>query len=790
MFESLTGMMQKESQAREASTKMLETQIAQLAGDELEGVMVGKGGKAAGKGKKKKSRSLIWVLGRSFAITMGYAFNGASNRRPLWERLVHFSHLMREPWAICGDFNTVLSPAERLGGNSTMEEIEEFKACVDECGVLDSPAIGSLFTWCNKHEPSSRVYSRLDRVLVNQDWLTQRPQAYAHFYCEGIFDHIPCVVQAKIVGSQKRRSFKYFNMWSSSEGFQDCVKLHWNRNWIGTKMYVLIKKLKSLKCPLKQLNNDDFDDIENNASRASMNLEFLQNEIRKDPLNTDLILKELEAANSVRFLHSACHDFLLQKSKAIWVEKGDTNSKYFHTVIKGKQNKTKVMKIENLQGVMCEDVEDIQNAFTDFYIGLLGTTSPTVKGYLGYCGGDSVRLSNIFFTLNVTQFRPISCCNVVYKCISKLLCNRISEVLPHIISDSQGGFIKGRSIVENILICQDVVRCYNRKSVSPRFMLKVDLKKAYDSVNWNFLHQMLIYLNFPQKIIDLVMECVQTASYSLVLNGETFGFFNGAKGLRQGDPLSPLLFTIGMEYLSRIMAYTTEHMNFKYHPLYGQLKLSHLMFADDLLLLSKGDVSSIMVLLRSFATFSVASGLQMNNTKTCAYFNRVLGWVKKDILQIYGVIESQLPFRYLGVPITCGRMSKGDCNILVEKLVRRIRSFGTKKLSYSGRLVLVNSVLTALYSYWINIFVIPKGVLNKVNAICRNYLWDGSPDFIRVPRVSWAKVCAPKSEGGLGIKDSIIWNHASIGKLVWWVYCSPDRLWVKWVNQLYIKGRD
>ncbi|XP_074265814.1 uncharacterized protein LOC141588260 [Silene latifolia] len=96
------------------------------------------------------------------------------------------------------------------------------------------------------------------------------------------------------------------------------------------------------------------------------------------------------------------------------------------------------------------------------------------------------------------------------------------------------------------------------------------------------------------------------------------------------------------------------------------------------------------------------------------------------------VHEGHLPFRYLGVPITSGRMSKGDCNILVEKLVSRIRSFRTKKLSYSGRLVLVNSVLTAIYSYWINIFVIPKGVLNKVYAICKKFLWDASPDYIKV----------------------------------------------------------
>ncbi|XP_074314373.1 uncharacterized protein LOC141649586 [Silene latifolia] len=120
-------------------------------------------------------------------------------------------------------------------------------------------------------------------------------------------------------------------------------------------------------------------------------------------------------------------------------------------------------------------------------------------------------------------------------------------------------------------------------------------------------------------------------------------------------------------------------------------------------------------------------------------------------------------------------MKKTDCNILVEKLVSMIRSFGSEKLSYSGRLILVNSVLTALYNYWINIFVIPTGVLNKLNAICRNYLWDGGADYVRVSMVGWEKVCCPKSKGGLGIKDSLAWNIAAIGKLV---------------NQVYLKGQD
>ncbi|XP_074315285.1 uncharacterized protein LOC141651471 [Silene latifolia] len=605
-----------------------------------------------------------------FHLTMVYAFNGLHERKVLWSKLSQFKDYIQGAWAICGDFNTVLSPNERLGGASSEEEITDFKNCIDDCEVMDCPATGSLFTWCNKHEPATRVYSRLDRVLVNQKWLQDHPQAYAFFYCEGIFDHCPCVVQSKLVGGKKKRSFKYFNMWSKSVDFQQCVKTVWDQNWPGTKMYKLVCKLKHLKGPLKNLNKNDFEGVENNYVRAQMYLEKVQLSLRTDPLNPDLIVQEREAASSVRFLNEACDEFLLQKSKAIWVEKGDCNTKYFHSIIKARQSAF-LDFYTSLLGSSAETISVAKNVVqlgklctVDHHATLLApVTKAEIKQVLfsipphkaagpdGYSSaffrdswdtvGETVceaitdffqhghllkQLNHTLVTLipkcdipqNVSQFRPISCCNVIYKTISKLICNRLATILPSIISDNQGGFIKGRSIVENILICQDIVRCYNRKSVSPRFMLKVDLKKAYDSVNWEFMKQMLTFLNFPQKFIDLVMECITTASYSLVLNGEVFGHFKGAKGLRQGDPLSPLLFTIAMEYLSRVLNYTTSTMPFKFHPMCSKLQLSHLMFVDDLLLFCKGDVNSIMILLRSFATFSCASGLQMNSNKTNA----------------------------------------------------------------------------------------------------------------------------------------------------------------------------
>ncbi|XP_074288505.1 uncharacterized protein LOC141613660 [Silene latifolia] len=188
-----------------------------------------------------------------------------------------------------------------------------------------------------------------------------------------------------------------------------------------------------------------------------------------------------------------------------------------------------------------------------------------------------------------------------------------------------------------------------------------------------------------------------------------------------------------MEYLSRILTFTTATMPFKFHPMCSQVKLSNLIFADDVLLFCKSDISSIMVMFRSFSTCFHTSGLQMNSTKTSAYFKGVQSWLKRDILSVSGFSERQLSFKYLGIPITCGKLSKADCTVLVQKLVERIRRFVTKKLSYAGRLV--------------------------------NYSWDGKADFLRVSLVSWEKICAPKTKGGLGIKDSFSWNVAAIGKL-------------------------
>lgn len=253
-------------------------------------------------------------------------------------------------------------------------------------------------------------------------------------------------------------------------------------------------------------------------------------------------------------------------------------------------------------------------------------------------------------------------------------------------------------------------------------------------------------------------------------------------------PYHPLLFVLGMEYLSRLLTVVGESELFKFHPRCKGLKLNHLCFADDLMLFCKGDVTSAQILCDCLDILAASSGLHANASNSALYLARTPDTIQLQIAQNLRLPLGKLPFKYSGVPLTSKSISTADCDALVDKMTAKIRSWSSKFLSYAARVQLVTVVLKSICTYWSQLFILPRAVIKKMDAICRNYLWHADPSNTAPGNVNWNDVCTPKKLRRLGIRNLARWNEAAVGKLAWHVTHLQESLWVRWVHGVYTKG--
>jgi hypothetical protein len=194
---------------------------------------------------------------------------------------------------------------------------------------------------------------------------------------------------------------------------------------------------------------------------------------------------------------------------------------------------------------------------------------------------------------------------------------------------------------------------------------QVDLMKAYDSLDWEYILHCLKCFGAPRRFIAWIRACITSPSFSISLNGTLVGYFEGRKGLRQGDPLSPYLFVMAMEGLSSLLGEVAGSPAFTYHPKCAAVNLTHLCFVDDLLIFSTATTSSVTAIVEVLAEFEELSGLKANPSKSSIFLASVPVAVKQPILEILHMPEGSLPVRYLGVPLVTKRISSSDCEELI-----------------------------------------------------------------------------------------------------------------------------
>ncbi|XP_074271665.1 uncharacterized protein LOC141595601 [Silene latifolia] len=188
---------------------------------------------------------------------------------------------------------------ERIGGALiTHAEMIPLAQVVQDCHIEDLGARGSFYTWTNKHEYGTKVYSRLDKVLVNVEWVTMFPDSYVHYLPEGLFDHCPGLIHFEGEIHRGGTPFKYFNMWSLAPEYDSIIRNGWSKEWKGTPMFRIVQKLRGLKADLRKLNKEHFGDIENLTHVAEIALHQFQTLLVQDPLNEELCLSERECAKA------------------------------------------------------------------------------------------------------------------------------------------------------------------------------------------------------------------------------------------------------------------------------------------------------------------------------------------------------------------------------------------------------------------------------------------------------------------------------------------------------------
>lgn len=266
------------------------------------------------------------------------------------------------------------------------------------------------------------------------------------------------------------------------------------------------------------------------------------------------------------------------------------------------------------------------------------------------------------------------------------------------------------------------------------------------------------------------------------------GYFKGKRGLRQGDPLSPYLFVMVMNFLSLMLNKAVEDGLFNYHHNCDIAKLTHLCFADDLLIFLDGSLSSVQNVLKVLHEFEQRSGLAISLQKS-SFFARGLTEAEINIIKTTtGLTHDCLPVRYLGVPLCTKKLSIQDCEPLLQQVKSKINNWCARSLSFAGRLLLINTVIAGISNFWCSSFVLPKLCIRKIHSICSAFLWKGSLEGHHSARVSWETVTKLKNQGGLGIRDLTVWNRACTIKLIWLLFFQSGSVWVAWYKLHFLRG--
>nr|XP_023896924.1 uncharacterized protein LOC112008814 [Quercus suber] len=732
----------------------------------------------------------VHSLNSIFFFSAIYASPRLAKRHVLWNNLCLFAELHNMPWVIAGDFNESLSSEDKFGGRAVSSSRSlEFKECLDSCNMIDLGFSGPRFTWTNKMEVEALIQERINRFFVNPSWCTTYPDAKITHLTRCHSDHYPILLESYPTNQRHLpRPFKFQSCWLADLSFPNIVSRAWRHS------LQLGEAIDKFVMDVSIWNKNEFGNVFVKKKRIMARLHGIQKAMALRP-SAQLVELEKVLQQELDSILNQERDIWALKSRVNWLVNGERNTSFFHVTTLVRRKRNRINAIKNTVGEWVFEEEDIMNArlteadcldlnqaVTDeeITVALRSMKPYKAPGPDGLHAGFFQRfwltvgslvkkeVRQIFATkkmpeyLNKTHlilipkiqgpetlgnYRPISLCNTTYKLVTKILVNRIKPVLGNLISPVQTAFIPGRRGTDNAIIVQELIHSISKAKGKEGYMaIKIDLVKAYDKLEWDFIRERLFHINLPTDLIDLIMSCISTATTSILFNGGTMDPILPSRGIRQGDPLSPYIFILCMDWLGQLIeGKCAEKL---WNPVKSSKSgpsFSHLFFTDDLVLFAKANQDNCSTIRDVLDEFCDKSGQSVSEAKSRVFFSPNVDRDNRESLSdILGFQSTRSLGKYIGIPIRHPGSSSHDFDFILDQMKQKLAGWKANLLSMAGR---------------------------------------------RLHWIGWHKVTKTKKEGGLGFQTVKGRNTALLAKLNWRLHSEKDALWTRVLKRKYCSSR-